>query len=225
MNTTYSSQKKIITIAVALLLIGGGLMALWYYTRGGAAVVELFEKPVVVEERLALPNTKEVTPALSRGVNTQAYNTPLVPRSNGERVIVPGATLTLKESYTKSFPLAYLWAPDAKLVLIKSLGAVTLDGTSSQWQIIYGSLLKKKGYEVVMQGDAVVSKKEVISSNSGYDLPRNWYEAKDAIVSLQTLPQFSDATISGINFFYNADSGVWGYGIATSRGSTAMPVR
>lgn len=185
----------------------------------------VLEKPVVVEEALIIPDTKQVAVAAGRTPSTEHYAVPLVPTTEGEKVIVPGATLTLKGGYDVAKPKAEAWAKDAKLVFLTSQGAVTLEGKSSMWQVVFGSLSKKKGYEVVVQGDKIVSEKEIPSTEYGYDLPTNWYDAGEAIVSIQSLPQFADATVSSINFFYNRDGKRWGYALGTSRGTTSMPVR
>ena len=220
-----TSTKKIwIVGAMILIAILGGAYLL-FTSRGKETARQILEKPIVVEEKLVIPDTKSVAVADTRIPNKEAYNVPLVPQSGAEKVVVPNAVLTLKESHTKADINALAWAPDAKLALIKSLGAVTLEGKSSEWQVVFGSKVKKGGYEVIIQGDAVVSKKEIISKIYGYDLPKNWYDTNDAIKSLQSLPQFVGATVSGINFFFNADSKEWMYGIATSKGATAMPVR
>ncbi len=219
------STKKfwvISAVIVASVIVGGYI---FFIPKGKEQVRQILEKPVVVVENLVIPDTKNVATVDARIPNSEAYKVPLVPKSGSEKVVVPNAVLTLKESYAKANPDALIWSNDAKLVLIKSLGALTLEGKSSQWQVVFGSKTKKKGYEVILQGDAVVSKKDIESTAYGYDLPKNWYDANEAIVSLQTLPQFSDATVSGINLFYNADSREWAYGLATSRGATAMPVK
>lgn len=219
MNTQYT--KRIVLGGVAVLV----LIIVFYYFSKKEGGITLFEKPVIVSENLVIPNTKEVTLADMRSVNTSAYEVSLVPHSEGQEVSVAQAVYTLKESYSKSLPEALLWSPDAKLVLIKSLGAITLEGKSSQWQVVFGSKMKNKGYEVVIQAEQIVSKKEITSRSIGYSVPENWYEAKDAIVSLQALPGFSDATVSGISFYYNTDAKEWRYGFATSKGATAMRVR
>ncbi|MDD5152385.1 MAG: hypothetical protein PHS95_00060 [Candidatus Pacebacteria bacterium] len=184
----------------------------------------LDKKPIVVEENLVIPDTKNVSAVDARTINS-ARDILLVPKDEGERAIVSNAVLTLKGSYEKALPVATLWAKDAKLVFVKSLGTVNLNGMSSQWQVVFGSKIKKKGYEVIFQGDKQVSEKEIDSKLYGYDLPKNWYEVGEAVKSLGTLPQFADATISGVNFSYNTDGKIWVYGIATSKGVTSMPVR
>lgn len=219
MNKQYTNK---IVFGGALLLVV--IFAIYYFNKENG-FISIFEKPVVISENLVIPQTEKVTLADVRTLNTNAYNVPLVPRRGAQEVSVPQAVYTLKESYTKSSSEALSWSSDAKLVLIKSLGAVTLEGKSSQWQVIFGSQIKGKGYEVVIQADQIVSKKEITADGYGYVIPKNWYEASAAIVSLQTLPGFSDATVSGINFYYNTDAKEWRYGFATSKGATSMPVR
>ena len=115
--------------------------------------------------------------------------------------------------------------PDAKLVFIKSLGSVMLDGKSSYWQIGFGSKAKKGGYEVVVQGDRIVEAKEVSSSVYGYDEPLHFYDSNDAIDTIRTQPYYQDATLSQVNLYYNTDGKVWVYALATSKGVTSVPLK
>lgn len=220
-----TKKTKIILIVFIFISVSALGVFLWRTSPAFKKAVTIFEKPKVVQETLVIPETKLVVGALGRTPSTNHYAVPLVPTTEGEKVVVPGATLTLKKSFDVALPKAGVWAHDAKLVFVTSQGAVTLEGKSSMWQVVFGSLAKKKGYEVIIQGDKVVSEKEIPSQEYGYDLPVNWYDAADAIRSLQTLPQFADATVSSINFFYNRDGKRWGYALGTSRGTTSMPVR
>lgn len=176
----------------------------------------------IIEENLNLPNTERVSSGEGRIVSDGAVDVPLV--QNEEEVIVPMAELTLKGAYDAVLPYAKSWASDAKLVFIKSLGAVMINGKSSQWQVIFGSQSKKNGYEIIVRGKESISRKEIESGSFGFDLPQNWYDSGEAIKSLQ-LPQFGEATISSLSFYYNIDGKRWSYAIATSRGTTAMPVQ
>ena len=142
--------------------------------------------------------------------------------TEGEKVVVTKAVLTVKGSYDKSRSEAEAWSKDAKLVFVKSLGAVTLEGKSSQWQLVFSSPTKsKKGYEVIIQEDNIVSKKEIDSNAVGGTVPSTLKDSDYAIKTLQDLPQFSDATVSSISLYYNSDGGVWRYALATSRGTTS----
>lgn len=219
-----NNSKKIILIALVVVI---AVASVWYFwqKKGGKRISLFEEKKTVVEESLKTLDTKSVSIVDGRVPNTDAYNTPIAPKSEKEKVIVPGAILTLKDSYQRAETIALEWSQDAKLVFIKSYGAVTLEGKSSQWQVVFGSKEKKAGYEIVIQKDAVFSKKEIESKEYGYDLPNNWYDAQDAILSIQTMPQFQESTISGINFVYNADGKIWGYALATSNGTVSVPVR
>lgn len=179
----------------------------------------------VITETIVIPDTKKIATTDARVPSGGGYAVPLVPKTGEEHIAVANAVLTLKGSYDITVKERATWATDAKLVYIKSLGAVTIEGKSSTWQIAMGSKTKKKGYEIIVQGDKIISQKEVESNVYGFDLPNNWYDSHDAVISLQTLPQFSDATISSLSFFYNTDGKRWGYAFATSRGTTSMPVK
>ena len=220
-----TKKNKIIVVSVVLVLVLVFVLYMLGALPSFKKITTVFEKPKTVQETLVIPDTKVVEGIAGRTPSTDKYAVPLVPTSEGQKVIVPGAVLTLKNSFNVAEPVALVWSKDAKLVFITSQGAVTLNGESSMWQVMFGSLSKKKGYEVIIQGDKVVSEKELSSVEYGYGLPTDWYDAKDAIVSLQTLPQFANATVSSINFFYNRDGKRWGYALSTSQGTTSMPVR
>jgi hypothetical protein len=219
------SKKNIIitgSIIVVVLIIG---VVLWNVSPAFRKKITFFEKPKVIQETLVIPDTKQVEVNAGRIPSTDKYAVPLVPITEGQKVIVPNAVVTLKGSYTIALPAATKWSKDASLVFLNSGGAVTLEGKSSMWQVVFGSALKKKGYEVIIQADKIVSEKEIASTEYGYALPNNWYDAGDAIISIQTEPQFAKATVSSINFFYNKDGKRWGYALGTSNGTTSMPVR
>lgn len=218
-------KHKIVLIASAVLvaiLVGGYL---WRTSPTFKRTVTFYEKPKVIQETLTIPDTKAIGTVFGRTPSTEHYAVPLAPVTEGDKVIVENAILTLKGSFETALPKAEVWAKDAKLVLVTSQGAVTLEGKSSMWQVVFGSLSKKKGYEVIIQGDSIISEKELPTEEYGYGLPVDWYDADEAIRSIQFLPQFADATVSSINFFYNRDGKRWGYVLSTSRGTTSMPVR
>ncbi|HBB56993.1 TPA: hypothetical protein DEW47_03960 [Patescibacteria group bacterium] len=180
------------------------------------------EKPKVIDEDLVIPDTQKVTLTEGRFGGEGNVQTPLVPKNDGEKIIVTKAILTVKGSYDLAMPAAQEWSSDAKVAMVKSLGAVTLDGKSSQWQLVFSSVLKNgKGYEVIIQADQIVSKKEIDLSAVGVDLPINFRDSNEAIIGLQELPQYSDATISALTLYYNTDLKAWRYTLTTSRGVTS----
>jgi len=181
--------------------------------------------PQIVEENLVAPETKKITGSEGKTASSGPVEVPLVPKTESEKVIVLKAALTVKGTHNLASIEAQKWSSDAKLVFIKSLGAVTLEGKSSQWQSVFSSKTKaKKGFEIIIQEDKVVSKKEIDSNAVGADLPKIWKDSGEAIISLQELPQFFDATISAINLYYNTDGKVWRYVLSTSRGITSSSV-
>lgn len=224
-------KKRVITsLAVIVAIIVGGVMIYSFKGTGRFKGFSGRETPVptplVVEEQLIIPETKQISGTEGRIVTEGAVDVPLVPTSEGEKVIVQKAVLTVKGSYDLANPEAVTWSGDAKLVFIKSLGAITLEGKSSQWQLAFSSKTKAtKGYEIIIQGDKIVSKKEIDSTAVGADLPKNWYDSDGAIKSLQGSPQFASATISSIQFAYDLDSKGWLYALSTSRGVTSIVVR
>ncbi len=210
-------------VIVAVFALGG------YYFFGGTKIGEIsfFEKATVVEETIKIPETVAIVGNEGWFPNKETYKVPLAPKSDEERVIVPGAVLTTKEAYLKAFPVAQGWATDAKLVIVKSLGAVTLDGKSAGWQVVFGSKTKKKGYEVIIEKESVTAQKEIPSSVYGADVPIN-FSARDsawAIGRLAENPQWSGATMTGLNFIYSTDGKAWDYVIAHSFGRSTVRVQ
>ena len=219
-------NKKTVIAAISVMVLFVGGLLVWLLMPGivEKARVEI-QGGKVIEEKIVIPETTRVSVEEARIPDGAGYVVPLVPKTEEEHILVSKAVLTIKGSYDIAVKEEMKWAPDAKLIYIKSLGAVTIEGKSSTWQIVMGSRTKKKGYEVIIQEDKVISQKEIESNSYGFDLPGEWYDSNDAVISLQTLPQFSDATISSLSFYYNTDGKRWGYVFATSRGTTSMSVR
>ena len=223
-------NKKLVIILIVIIVIV--VIGTVLYSFGGLPSFtkllpspKVEDKAKVIEENLVIPETESISGSAGRLVTEGSVNVPLVPKSESEKVIVEKAVLTVKGSYNLANAEALKWSNDAKLVFIKSLGAVTLEGKSSQWQLAFSSKLKsKKGYEVIVRADQIVSLREIDSTAVGADLPTNWFDSGGAIKSLQDLPQFVNATISAINFYYNTDAKKWRYGLSTSFGGTSIAV-
>lgn len=219
------NKITIALIIVALIAAVGG--ALFFFSREKTISTreDAAAGAKVISENLTLPHTVSVGAAEGRMVSAGAVAVPLAPANDGERVIVPNAVLTVKGVYALAQPEARKWSADAKLVFIKSLGAITLEGKSSQWQAVFDSEIRKKGYEIIARGGDIVSQKKIDSTAVGADLPKNWNDSDTAVKSLQELPQYGNASISAINFFYNTDAREWRYGFSTSIGSASMRLR
>lgn len=222
-------QKNLIIILAVIIVIALGVLGAYIIfpdafkslTRPATEIKK--EQPKVIEETLVIPQTEKITGTEGRTIEEGNVNVPLVPKSEGEKVIVSKAVLTVKGAYTLASAEALKWSPDAKLVFVKSLGAVTLEGKSSQWQLAFSSAANKaKGYEVIVQSDQIVSKKEIDSTAVGADMPANLNDSDVAVQILAEMPQFSDATISTINLYYNADGKIWRYALSTSKGTTSV---
>ncbi len=152
---------------------------------------------------------------------------PLAPADDGEKVIVTGAIHSPYTSYDLVQVQAVAWAPDARLVLIKSLGTVTLEGTSVGWQLVFSSAIKKSAYEIIVKNGEVVQKKELLKELIGGDVPLNFKDrdASWATARLTENPQWKEATMTGLNFTYNADAKGWDYIIANTYGGSSIRVR
>lgn len=225
------SQKSLIILLGFFIAVSVLLVIFYIYfsdsvsvsQRSGGYVSVVPEKPKIIEEKLIIPKTQEISGGEGRAAGQGPVAVALVPKTEDEKVVVAKAVLTVKGSYDLAVSQAKIWANDANLVFVKSLGAVTLEGKSSQWQIVFFSEIKPgKGYEIIIQGDQVVSRKEIESAARGAVLPNTWRDSGEIVASLQELPQFSDATVSSINLYYNVDGKIWRYVLSTSRGNTAM---
>lgn len=215
----FLQDKRIWASLLVLLVIGGGIVV--YYGGFHKAKVALVGGERTIKETPTVRTIESASSVDGRRVESTGEDFALVSR---ERVIIDGGK-TLKESYALAEPEARGWSEDAKLVYVRSLGSVTVEGVSSGWEIVFGSKVKKKGYMFAVIGGALTAGKEVAAASSGYELPLNWYDAGDAIKSIQTLPQFKEATVSGLNFYYNEDGKRWGYAILSSNGTVSVPVR
>lgn len=222
-----SQKNLIIIIAVIIIIALAGGVYVFYpqvfkFMQLSPTTIEK-SKPRVVEENLVIPQTEKIIGNEGRTINEGDVKVPLVPKSEGEKVVVSKAVLTVKGAYNLAAVEIKNWSPDAKLVFIKSLGAVTLEGKSSQWQLAFSSVAKKaKGYEIVIQADQIVSKKEIDSTAVGADVPVSLNDSDIAVKILAEMPQFSDATISTINLYYNVDGKIWRYALSTSKGTTSV---
>ena len=175
-------NKKIIIVSAVVIIIAAILGTIYFVSpksfeslKNLTKIIDLTpEKPKVIEEKLVIPETKKITGGEGRFVSEGPVEVALVPKTESEKVVVSKAILTVKGSYNLAKQEAGKWSSDAKLVFIKSLGAVTLEGKSSQWQLAFSSKTKvKKGYEIIIQADQIVSKKEIESSAKGVDFPAN----------------------------------------------------
>ena len=216
-------KNLVIIIALAVLVIVGGVL-FWNSARKERKIT-VRGTPRVIEEHITIPDTQAVNEADARLLEQGAVAVPLVPKSEEEKVIIPQAELTLKEGYALAADAARQWDDAALLVFVKSLGTVTLEGKSSSWQAMFSSSGKKNiGYEVILQGKNIVSKKEIASEASGAAIPQNWKDLEEIIRELQQHPLYQDASITAASFHLNPDNKKWYYGILTSKGASTIAV-
>lgn len=227
-------QKNLIIILIVIIVIalGAGGLYVWYpdmfksLTRPATEIKK--EQPKIIEEILTIPETEKITGMEGSFIEQGKVEVPLIPKSEGEKVIVLKAVLTLKGSYDLAASEARKWSSDAKLVFIKSMGAVTLDGKSSQWQLAFSSKSKtNKGYEIIIQADQIASKKEIDSTAVGVDLPKSWSDSDYFIKELQKRPTNADATLSGFLLASTPESTdvKWWFSISTSKGTVTFEVK
>ncbi len=217
-------KKNLIIVVVVFAVIAAGGIAFFVVMRGERKVT-VQGKPRVIEEKLIIPDTQAVSEGEARVLEQGAVAVPLVPKSEGEKVIVPRAELTLKEGYEAAGVAAREWDAEAMLVFVKSLGAVTLEGKSSSWQALFSSPRKNNaGYEVILQGKEIVSKKEVVSEAPGAAVPQNWKDLVEIIRELQQHPLYQDALVTAVSFHLNPDNKKWYYAILTTKGANTIAV-
>lgn len=217
MKKFWNNNKSLILIMTVVLLIIASTVV-YYGSPEKAKHAILSNQRIVVE----IPTPRSVE-KISVGDGRMAVSTgEKIALQSNERVVIDGGK-TLKEGYVIAEGAATAWAPDAKLVYVRSLGTVTVDGVSSGWEVVFGSKTQEKGYVVAVIGGAIASRGESVLPDSGHATPENWYDAKEAIKSIQALPLFKDATISGINLYF--DGKIWEYVIASSKGTVSVPVR
>lgn len=219
------SSGKIIVLSIALFVVlVASLVFLIFSSKNKFSenTVDQTENVTLIKDELIIPDTKNATKVDGQFFNKNATAVPIISR---EQLIVADAKLTLKGGYESAKKESSDWSLDAKLLFIKSLGSVNQEGQSSAWQIVFASQKMKSGYEIIIQGDQVISKKEIVSTSFGFDLPGNWFDSSGVVTSLRTSPEFEGATITAINFFYSTDAGNWIYGIATSKGNSSIHVK
>lgn len=222
MNET-SPKTLVILAGIILILIGVSYMALskkW-------SRIPFLREPVVLTEKITLPDSNQVTNTDGFHASEQGYKVPLTPEDEGQKVIVNGATHSPFTSYELTKGIAKEWSEDAKLSIIKSLGTVTLEGVSSGWQVIYVSKIKGLGYEIIIDSSTIVRSREIPSASKGGDVPVNFNE-RDAVWAIHRLaenPQWSGAVMTGLNLAYNPDAKAWDYIISTTYGGSSVRIR
>ena len=226
MSEDNMKTKMIVLVVLLFVLVGAGGYYFAFGSRFGKNPEQIAKIPVkkIVTDEMYVPKTEKINYVQARLVEQKRLEVPIDPVNAAVEVIVNQAKFTIKDSYSLAVVNAQNWSPDAKLAFIKSLGTITSDGKSSEWQLVFESATKKINYEIIIWEDKIASEKEVAADVAGHDLPNNWYDSSGAIASLRDMPQFAGGTVSAINFFFNEDAKVWVYGLQTSLGGTSMHV-
>jgi len=226
-------QNKKLIVILAIFAIVVVVAAIYIISPGKFSVLKNLSRtiglekgtPQIIEENLVAPETKKITGSEGKTASSGPVEVPLVPKTESEKVVVSKAVLTVKGSYELAKSEAGKWSTDAKLVFIKSLGVITLEGKSSQWQLAFSSKTKvKKGYEIIIQADQIISKKEIDSTAVGADAPKQWKDLGDVIKELQSHPLYQDATVSAATFYLNPDNKKWYYTLSTSKGVSSIVI-
>lgn len=229
------TNNKKITIVLIVVVVMALLAILLYFFK--PSVLNIITKPIGIDttrptvidnEQLVIPDTQKITGAEGRVIEKGSVEVLLTPQNEGEKIVVPKAILTVVGVYDMAKGEAEKWSGDTLPVFIKSLGAVTLDGKSSQWQAVFSSTAKKgKGYEIIIQGDAIVSQKELGSSAKGVVFPVGMKDSGDFIKEMQGMPHLEGATISSMILSSKPEStdSKWRFSISTSKGTATFQIR
>lgn len=215
-------RYRIILLLTVVILTA--LVSVFFFT-SSEQMRRLSDQENEIQRNVTYPIINSVVALDGRVLPVTGQAIPLVPKNDTERVAIPSAIWTIKDGYKHIEPKVLSWSSDAKLVYARSYGAISVDGKSSAWQYVFGSENKKSGKEIVIEGEEIVSLKDIPATSFGFTLPSNWYDSSDAIISLQQLPQFSSATLSALVFYSNEDAKQWEYALVTSRGTISMPVK
>lgn len=211
-------------LLIIAILFGSGIFFMTF-TGGNLEITDFLKsEKKIISDSFRKIDIKEISLSDTRSIGPSGSPIPFDTKK-ADDYVVQNAKKTLKESYDLVLLAAQEWSGDAQLVFIKSIGTVTVDGKSSQWQIVFYSQEKKAGLVMAVWGEVIASKSETVSEIAGHDLPENWYDSRSALGSLSATPKFQTATVSGIMFYYNEDAGGWIYAVQTSLGSTIMHVR
>jgi hypothetical protein len=214
------------TIGVAIVVSGlilaaylGGLFRFF-----GERITTIFEKKeqVIVKTGLIIPETPAPSGANVKIMQTSVFETPV--DAGNREFVFPDAIYTLKEAYEQTLARALQWAADAKLVSIKSFGAVSLAGRAEEWEIIFGSAKNKKARQYVIYADKTVSEKDMDAVMFGADVPQDWFDSDGAVKAVIGAAQNSQATIRAINFYFNPDDKQWSYAVSSSAGNVIIKV-
>lgn len=212
-----------------ILIILAIIFAILLFRKNSQSTNSVFDlktfKGEIITDNVKIPDTTSINSNEGEIIPRGEYNIKLQPKTETEQAFITNAKFTLKEAYNTAVIEAVKWAPDQKLVFIKTNGAIGLDGRASSWQLVYSSAEKRKAYEIIVADNQIVSAKEISSRVTGFDLPNNWYDSYDAIASLRVLPQFGNSSISALSFYYSSAEKSWAYGLANGDKTTAMWVK
>lgn len=229
-----TNNKKITIVLITVVAVAGFAIVLYFFK---PSVLNIITKPIGIDatrptvienEILIIPDTQKITGAEGKAIEKGAVEVLLTPQNEGEKIVVPKAVLTVVGAYDAAKGEAEKWSGDALLVFIKSLGAVTLDGKSSQWQAVFSSTAKKgKGYEIIIQGDSIVSQKELDSFAKGVVFLVGMKDSGDFIKEMQSMPHLEGATISSMLLSSKPEStdSKWRFSISTSKGTATFQIR
>jgi hypothetical protein len=230
---SYSKKNKnYLILGIAIFLLAVVALAVFFNEKSSRAPLKeriVVPEEVSLEEDLVIPDTKSISENDSRVLAGNLAGISLSPGDN-EKVIVPKTVLTMKTAYDLATAEAAEWDSAAKLSFIKSLGTITVDGQSSQWQLVFGAESKDgKAYEIIIRKDKIVSQKEIDSTTgvAGVDLPAVWPDSGEFVKRLQKDPNFSGASINSFLLGSTPEStdAKWWFSVGTSKGVATFEIK
>src|SRR3972149_3024679 len=145
------SKVKIILIIIIIAALGSVFYWLGSDKKIMVAPADEARKARVIQEKLTIPDTTSFTGAEGRVVEQGSVAVALVPKSDTERVIVPGAELSVKRAYDFAQPAASKWSSDAKWVYINILSSSALEVTVTALVISVSLfIIICRGYEIII---------------------------------------------------------------------------
>jgi len=127
-----------------------------------------------------------------------------------------GEVTSPKSAYDIATARAKLWQPDAALVKVL-LG----NASGGQWTFVFVSQKDKgKGFQVVVDGQAVLSANEIVFEGSGTPLPTDIISPDAVMAQAHSLPGYGTVAFVSLEMIYNAAARQWYWGIKTSDGTT-----
>jgi hypothetical protein len=119
------------------------------------------------------------------------------------------------DAYGLAKAKAQAWEPDAALFQM-----VTADASGNDWNFIFVSPAHAgEGFEVTVDGSAVVAANQISVAGSGAAPPANAISPDDAITEAHAVPGYASATIVALTMIYNRNAARWYWSVKAANGA------